>query len=87
MPYAQQRSSTPASHEPRGCFGATLGLDPGVSYAWKGNSVSLNVPFAIHRVRVQNFADKLESEETGHFENGDAAFADWAIMFGFAKRF
>jgi len=67
--------------------GYTLGLDPGVSYSWKGNSVSLNVPIAIRRVRVQNFADKLESEEAGHFENGDAAFADYAIILGFARRF
>jgi hypothetical protein len=67
--------------------GYTLGIDPGVSYSWKGNSVSLNVPYAIRRVRNQNFADKLESEEAGHFENGDAAFADYAILFRFSRRF
>ena len=67
--------------------GYTLGIDPGVSYSWKGNAVSLNVPYAIRRVRNQNYADKLESEEAGHFENGDAAFADYAIIFGFSRRF
>jgi hypothetical protein len=67
--------------------GYTLGIDPGVSYAWKGNSISLNVPYAIRRVRNQNFADKLESQESGHFENGDAAFADYAILVGFSRRF
>ena len=67
--------------------GYTLGLDPGVSYSWKGNFVSLNVPIAIRRVRNQNFADKLASEESGHFENGDAAFADYAIIVGFSRRF
>ena len=44
--------------------GYTLGLDPGLSYRWHGNFVSLNVPIAIRRVRNQNFADKLASEET-----------------------
>jgi hypothetical protein len=67
--------------------GYTLGIDPGVSYAWHGNFVSLNVPIAIRRVRNQNFADKLASEESGHFENGDAAFADYAILIGFSRRF
>jgi hypothetical protein len=67
--------------------GYTLGIDPGVSYAWKGNSVSLNVPYAIRRVRNQNYSDRLESLESGHFENGDAAFADYAILVGFSRRF
>jgi hypothetical protein len=67
--------------------GYTLGLDPGLSYGWQGNFVSLNVPIAIRRVRNQNFADKLASEESGHFENGDAAFADYAIIVGFSRRF
>jgi hypothetical protein len=67
--------------------GYTLGIDPGVSYSWMGNTVSLNVPYAIRRVRNQNFADKLESRQSGHFENGDAAFADYAILLGFSRRF
>jgi hypothetical protein len=67
--------------------GYTLGIDPGVSYSWKGNSISLNVPYAIRRVRNQNLSDKLESLESGHFENGDAAFADYAILVGFSRRF
>jgi hypothetical protein len=67
--------------------GYTLGLDPGVSYSWKGSAVSLNVPIAIRRVRNQNYADKLASEESGHFENGDAAFADYAVLVGFSRRF
>jgi hypothetical protein len=67
--------------------GYTLGLDPGVSYSLKGTQISVNVPWAIRRVRNQNFADKLASEESGHFENGDAAFADYAIIVGFSRRF
>ena len=67
--------------------GYTLGLEPGVSYMWQGNALSLNVPIAIRRVRNQNYADKLESQETGHFENGDAAFADVAVIVAFSHRF
>jgi hypothetical protein len=67
--------------------GYTLGIDPGVSYSWKGTQFSLNVPYAIRRVRNQNYADKLESMESGHFENGDAAFADYAILVGISRRF
>lgn len=67
--------------------GYTLGIDPGVSYSWKGTLVSVNVPYAIRRVRNQNYADKLESLESGHVEIGDAAFADYAILVGFSRRF
>lgn len=67
--------------------GYTLGLDPGVSYTWNGTTAAVNVPWAIRRVRNQNIADRIESEETGHFENGDAAFADYAVIVGFSRRF
>ncbi len=67
--------------------GYTLGLDPGVTYMWKGNALSLNVPIAIRRVRSQNYADKLETEETGEFQNGDAAFADVAVIVALSHRF
>jgi hypothetical protein len=67
--------------------GYTLGLEPGVTYTWKGNALSLNVPIAIRRVRSQNFADKLETAETGEFQNGDAAFADVAVIVALSHRF
>jgi hypothetical protein len=67
--------------------GYTLGLDPGVAYMWRGNALSVNVPIAIRRVRTQNYADKLETEQTGEFANGDAAFADYAIVVAFSHRF
>jgi hypothetical protein len=67
--------------------GYTLGLDPGLSYSWKQNALSLNVPIAIRRVRTQNYADKLESEETGEHVNGDAAFADYAVVVALSHRF
>ena len=67
--------------------GYTLGLDPGLAYMWKGNALSVNVPIALRRVRTQNYADKLESEESGEQVTGDAAFADYAIVVAFSHRF
>jgi hypothetical protein len=67
--------------------GYTLGIDPGISYTWTGTTMAVNVPWAIRRVRNQNYADKLETLESGHFENGDAAFADYAVLVGFTRRF
>ena len=67
--------------------GYTLGLEPGVSYMWKGNAVSLNVPIAIRRVRTQNFADKLESEETGRARERRRRLRGLAVIVGFSHRF
>lgn len=67
--------------------GYTVAIEPGVSYAWKGNAVSLSVPYLVRRVRTQNISDKLESQRTGQFENGDAAFADYVVIVGFTRRF
>lgn len=67
--------------------GYTLGLDPGLVYSFKGTTMSLNVPIAIRRVRNQNYADELASETTGEHQNGDAAFADYAVIVGFSRRF
>jgi hypothetical protein len=38
-------------------------------------------------VRTQNVSDKLASARTGHKEIGDAAFADYVVIFGFTRRF
>jgi hypothetical protein len=67
--------------------GYGLAIDPGVSYSWKGSVVSLNVPYLIRRVRSQNISDKIETEQSGEFQNGDAAFADYVILIGFSRRF
>jgi hypothetical protein len=67
--------------------GYTVAIEPGVSYGWKSNAISLNVPYLVRRVRTQNISDKLASARTGHHENGDAAFADYVVIVGFTKRF
>jgi hypothetical protein len=67
--------------------GYTVAIEPGVSYSWTRNSVSLSIPYLVRRVRTQNISDKLESERTGQHENGDAAFADYVVIVGFTRRF
>jgi len=67
--------------------GYSVAIEPGVSYSWKGTVASLSVPYLVRRVRTQNISDKLETERTGEFQNGDAAFADYVVIVGFSRRF
>lgn len=67
--------------------GYIVSLEPGVNYAVRNMAFSLTVPVAVERARVQNFSDKQATAETGEFRNGDAAFADYLINFGFTLRF
>jgi hypothetical protein len=67
--------------------GYSVAIEPGVSYAHRAYSVSLSVPYLVRRVRTQNISDKLASERTGTHVNGDAAFADFVVIFGFSRRF
>jgi hypothetical protein len=67
--------------------GYSIALEPGVSYSWKRNSLSVSVPYLVRRVRTQNVSDKAASIESGHKEIGDAAFADYVISVGYSRRF
>jgi hypothetical protein len=67
--------------------GYSIAIEPGVSYSWKRNSLSVSVPYLVRRVRTQNISDKLESLETGHKEIGDAAFADYIVAVNYSRRF
>lgn len=67
--------------------GYIVSLEPGVNYGVRNMAFSLTVPIAVDRARVQNFSDKQRTAETGEFRNGDAAFADYLINFGFTLRF
>ena len=67
--------------------GYSVAIEPGVSYLWKGTVASLSVPYLVRRVRTQNISDKIASEESGHKEIGDAAFADYVVIAGFSRRF
>jgi hypothetical protein len=67
--------------------GYSIAVEPGVSYSWKGNAVSLSVPYLVRRVRTQSVSDKLESQRLGRHVQGDAAFADFVVVVGFSRRF
>jgi hypothetical protein len=50
-------------------------------------SLSLNVPIALKRNRIQSYQDKQRTASTGVFTQGDAAFADYLINFNLTYRF
>ncbi len=66
--------------------GYALSLEPGINYITRDFSLNFSVPFAVKRARVQSYSDKIATEETGMFRNGDAAFADYLINFGLSYR-
>jgi len=66
--------------------GYSIAIEPGLSYSWKRNALSVSVPYLVHRVRTQSYSDKLASTPT-KLVNGDAAFADYIIIAGFSTRF
>jgi hypothetical protein len=61
--------------------GYAASVDPGFSYTSGQHTFSLNVPFAIHRNRTQSVPDR-EGDD-----HGDAAFADYLVIFGYFRRF
>jgi hypothetical protein len=67
--------------------GYSIGVEPGVSYSWRANSVSLSVPYLVRRVRNTSVSDRIVSAERGTDATGDAAFADYVIIAGFTRRF
>lgn len=62
--------------------GYVVALEPVVAYRMKAAQVYLSVPYAVERNRAQSVPDKVRSEITGKYFQGDAAFADYSINFG-----
>ncbi len=67
--------------------GYAISIDPSVTYAVKNFTFNLGVPFAVERNRVQSYKDKIDTETTGVFKQGDAAFADYVINVGISYKF
>ena len=61
--------------------GYTISIDPGLMYARGLYLFSLNGPWAIERNRRASVTDYARGA------HGDAAFADYTILFGVARRF
>jgi hypothetical protein len=61
--------------------GYAISLDPGVMYVIGQNLFSLNIPFAVERNRRRSTTDILNGV------HGDAAFADYALVMSYTRRF
>lgn len=61
--------------------GYAVSLDPGLMYSRGSSIYSVNIPFAVHRDRTRSLSDIRNNT------HGDAAFADYAIVFGFSRYF
>ena len=62
--------------------GYTISVEPGLSWTGKRNSLSLTAPVAVYRNRERS-APEIALGVPG----GDAAFADFSILFSFAHHF
>lgn len=67
--------------------GYVLSAEPVVAYKVKQTLLYLAVPIAVQRNRTQSVPDKIRTERTGVYAQGDAAFADYSINFGVAFSF
>lgn len=67
--------------------GYVISVEPGVSYKVKKTTFYAFVPVAMKRDRTQSYADKVKTQITGVYSQGDAAFADYSVTIGCAFRF
>jgi hypothetical protein len=67
--------------------GFAISIEPGIDLTVNSWSVSLYIPVAVYRNREQSVPDKQLSAATGISRHGDAAFADFLVMFKVTKRF
>lgn len=62
--------------------GYAISAEPGVSYSRGPYTFSLAVPIALYRNRTRSVADRLVPGR-----HGDAAFADYVILFGWGRKY
>lgn len=67
--------------------GYVISMEPGLNYSLGNVSAFFSVPIALVRNRTQSYQDKIRTEETGVFTQGDAAFADYLINASISWRF
>ncbi|MEP6928103.1 MAG: hypothetical protein ABI834_10725 [Ginsengibacter sp.] len=67
--------------------GYILSAEPGLTYNFKKINVYAYVPVAVQRNRTQSVADKIQTQLTGAYTQGDAAFADYTVNVGCSVRF
>jgi hypothetical protein len=67
--------------------GYIISVEPGITYTFKKVSIYYFMPFAIKRDRTQSVPDKIRTELTGVYAQGDAAFADYLVNLGLTYNF
>lgn len=67
--------------------GYIISAEPGIIYQLKKLNLFAYAPIAIVRSRTQSVPDKITTQLTGKYTQGDAAFADYAVNIGFSVRF
>ena len=67
--------------------GFIISAEPGISYQFKKGSLYFFMPVALKRDRTQSVPDKIRTNITGVYAQGDAAFADYAINLGISLNF
>jgi hypothetical protein len=67
--------------------GMNIAVEPSISWMKNGWSASLSIPIVFYNERFQSVPDMLRSEATGTNRHGDAAFADYYVMFVVGKQF
>ena len=67
--------------------GYILSAEPGITYSFKNIAIYAYVPIAIIRDRTQSVPDIRQTELTGVYTHGDAAFADYVVNLGITVKF
>lgn len=67
--------------------GYAVSVEPGVSARVGSYTMSLYAPYAVYRNRTRSVADRRQTAATGNFQHGDAAFADYLVMFNLGRFF
>lgn len=67
--------------------GYVLSAEPVVAYKVRHTQFYLSVPVAVQRNRTQSVPDKIKTQKTGVYSQGDAAFADYTVNAGVAFSF
>jgi hypothetical protein len=67
--------------------GKVVTVEPGITYTIKKCNIYAYVPIAVVRNRTQSIPDKIKTDLTGVYAQGDAAFADYSVNVGFSIRF
>ncbi|MBI2730490.1 MAG: hypothetical protein HYX40_07040 [Sphingobacteriales bacterium] len=66
--------------------GWILSAEPGLSYQFKKFNAYAAVPVALKRSRIQSVPDRVRTQITKVYAQGDAAFADYSINVGFTYK-